>query len=54
MYFEIVCDLHLISIFNSPLQGDEKHDKETTLPSTEPLPSEMKGISTDGILVWIE
>ncbi len=41
---EAVSDLHLISIFNPPLRGDEQHDKEGTLPSSGPLPPGMKGI----------
>ena len=41
---EAVSDLHLISIFNPPLQGDEQHDEEGTLPSSGPLPPGMKGI----------
>jgi L-ectoine synthase len=32
-------DLHLLSIFNPALQGDEQHDEEGTLPSTGPLPA---------------
>ena len=35
---EAVSDLHLISVFNPPLQGDEQHDEEGTLPPTGPLP----------------
>ena len=31
-------DLHLISIFNPPLQGDELHDDEGTLSPSGPLP----------------
>lgn len=31
-------DLHLISIFNPPLRGDEQHDKEGTLPPSGPVP----------------
>jgi len=41
---EAVSDLHLISVFNPPLQGDEQHDEEGTLPSSGPLPPGMKGI----------
>lgn len=41
---EAVSELHLISIFNPPLQGDEQHDEEGTLPSSGPLPPGMKGI----------
>ena len=41
---EAVSDLHLISIFNPPLQGDEQHDEEGTLPSSGPRPPGMKGI----------
>lgn len=44
---EAVSDLHLISIFNPPLQGDEQHDEEGTLPTTGPLPPGMRGISAD-------
>jgi len=33
-----ITDLHLISIFNPPLTGDEIHDAEGTLPPTGPLP----------------
>jgi len=36
---EAVSELHLISIFNPPLQGDEQHDEEGTLPPTGLLPS---------------
>ena len=42
-----VSDLHLISIFNPPLQGNEQHDEEGTLPSTGLLPPGMKGFSVD-------
>lgn len=35
---EAVFDLHLISIFNPPLQGIEQHDQEGTLPPTGLLP----------------
>ncbi|MFT5219146.1 MAG: L-ectoine synthase [Planctomycetota bacterium] len=35
---EAASDLHLISIFNPPLQGDEQHDDEGTLPPSGPLP----------------
>jgi L-ectoine synthase len=31
-------DLHLISIFNPPLRGDEQHDEEGTLPPSGPVP----------------
>ena len=31
-------DLHLISIFNPPLEGHEQHDAEGTLPASGPLP----------------
>lgn len=31
-------DLHLLSLFNPPLQGDEQHDEEGTLPPSGPLP----------------
>ena len=31
-------DLHLLSIFNPPLRGDEQHDKEGTLPPSGPVP----------------
>ncbi len=34
-------DLHLISIFNPPLQGDEQHDEEGTIPASGPLPPGM-------------
>jgi L-ectoine synthase len=34
-----VSDLHLISIFNPPLQGNEQHDEEGTLPPSGSLPS---------------
>lgn len=44
---EAVSDLHLISIFNPPLQGDEQHDDEGTLPPTGPLPPGIRGISAD-------
>jgi L-ectoine synthase len=33
-----ITDLHLISIFNPPLRGDEQHDKDGTLPPTGPVP----------------
>jgi L-ectoine synthase len=33
-----ITDLHLISVFNPPLQGDEQHDAEGTLPPSGPLP----------------
>lgn len=35
-------DLHLLSLFNPPLEGDEQHDVEGTLPSSGPLPQGMK------------
>ena len=44
---EAISDLHLISIFNPPLHGNEQHDDEGTLPSSGPLPLGMKGISAD-------
>jgi L-ectoine synthase len=44
---EAVSDLHLVSIFNPPLIGDEQHDEEGTLPSSGPLPPGMRGISAD-------
>ena len=31
-------DLHLISIFNPPIVGDEDHDEEGTIPPSGPLP----------------
>ncbi len=31
-------DLHLLSVFNPPLRGDEQHDTEGTLPASGPLP----------------
>ena len=36
---EALTDLHLISIFNPPLEGSEQHDAEGTLPASGPLPS---------------
>ena len=30
--------LHLLSVFNPPLEGDEVHNEEGTLPPTDPLP----------------
>ena len=33
-----ITDLHLISVFNPPLRGDEQHDAEGTLPPSGPLP----------------
>lgn len=39
---EAETDLHLISVFNPPLFGDEQHDAEGTLPPTGPLPPGMK------------
>ncbi len=38
-----ITDLHLISIFNPPLKGDEQHDAEGTLPPSGPLPPGPKG-----------
>lgn len=38
-----VTDLHLISIFNPPLHGDEQHDADGTLPPSGPLPPGPKG-----------
>ena len=38
---EALTDLHLISIFNPPLQGNEQHDVEGTLPASGPLPPGM-------------
>lgn len=38
-----ITDLHLVSIFNPPLQGDEQHDAEGTLPPSGPLPPGPKG-----------
>jgi len=35
-------DLHLLSIFNPPLLGDEQHDEEGTLPPSGPLPLGMR------------
>jgi L-ectoine synthase len=35
-------DLHLLSLFNPPLQGDEQHDEEGTLPPSGPLPPGMR------------
>ncbi|MDH3689995.1 MAG: ectoine synthase [Gammaproteobacteria bacterium] len=34
-------DLHLISVFNPALQGDEQHDEEGTIPASGPLPPGM-------------
>ena len=31
-------DLHLLSVFCPPLQGDEQHDAEGTIPPTGPIP----------------
>jgi L-ectoine synthase len=39
---EAVSDLHLISLFNPPLQGDEQHDEDGTLPSSGSLPPGMR------------
>ncbi len=33
-----ITDLHLISIFNPPLRGDEQHDAEGTIPAYAPHP----------------
>ncbi|MSP82828.1 MAG: L-ectoine synthase [Alphaproteobacteria bacterium] len=33
-----VTDIHLISIFNPPLKGDETHDADGAYPPTGPLP----------------
>ncbi|MFO0995035.1 MAG: ectoine synthase [Alphaproteobacteria bacterium] len=33
-----ITDLHLISIFNPALKGDEMHDAEGTLPPSGPVP----------------
>ena len=38
-----ITDLRLISIFNPPLQGDEMHDAEGTLPPSGPLPPGPRG-----------
>ena len=38
---EALTDIHLISIFNPPLQGDEQHDEEGTLSASGPLPPGM-------------
>ena len=38
-----ITDLHLVSIFNPPLRGDETHDKEGTLPPSGPLPPGPRG-----------
>jgi L-ectoine synthase len=38
-----ITDLHLISVFNPPLRGDEQHDAEGTLPPSGPLPPGPKG-----------
>ena len=35
-------DLHLLSLFNPPLQGDEQHDQGGTLPQSGPLPPGMR------------
>jgi len=35
---EAETDLHLISIFNPPLKGDEQHDADGALPASGPLP----------------
>jgi L-ectoine synthase len=44
---EAVSDLHLISIFNPPLRGEEQHDKEGALPPSGQLPPGMRDISAD-------
>jgi L-ectoine synthase len=31
-------DLHLLSVFNPPLEGDEQHDAEGTLAASGPVP----------------
>ena len=36
-------DLHLISVFNPPLRGDEIHDGEGTLAASGPIPPGPKG-----------
>lgn len=33
-----VTDLHILSIFNPPLRGDEQHDAEGTIPAYAPHP----------------
>ena len=33
-----ITDLHLVSIFNPPLAGDEVHDEHGTLPPSGPVP----------------
>jgi L-ectoine synthase len=38
-----ITDLHLVSIFNPPLRGDEQHDAEGTLPPSGPLPPGPRG-----------
>jgi L-ectoine synthase len=38
---EAVSDIHLVSIFSPPLQGDEQHDEDGTFPFTGPLPPGM-------------
>ncbi|MEX2650039.1 MAG: ectoine synthase [Alphaproteobacteria bacterium] len=38
-----ITDLHLISVFNPALKGDEQHDAEGTLPPSGPLPPGPKG-----------
>jgi len=35
-------NLHLLSLFNPPLKGDERHDEEGTLPPSGPLPLGMR------------
>ncbi|MCP4993417.1 MAG: hypothetical protein GY934_06485, partial [Gammaproteobacteria bacterium] len=34
-------DLHMLSVFNPPLRGDEQYDTEGTLPPSGPLPAGM-------------
>jgi L-ectoine synthase len=34
-----VTDVHLLSIFNPPIQGDARHDSDGALPPSGPLPS---------------
>jgi L-ectoine synthase len=36
-------DMHLVSIFNPPLQGDERHDAEGTLAPSGPVPPGPEG-----------
>ncbi|MBM3585668.1 MAG: L-ectoine synthase [Alphaproteobacteria bacterium] len=35
---KVITDMHLISVFNPALQGDEQHDAEGTLAPSGPLP----------------